>query len=272
MRRKIYLTVLFSLAVFCLMAQSPKRIVSLAPSLTKNLYLLGVEDLLVGCTSFCTLQQPEDAQVVASAVQVNIERALLLKPDLVIASSLTKPKTLAMFEKLGIETISFPYPKSFDNLCSYFLKLGDKVGKKELAEQIISDTRKRIDELKQSVPQSENQPKVFMQIGANPLFTVVPKTFMQDFIDFAGCKNIASDLTIGSITRESILVRNPEVIFVLLMGSVSSEEKDKWKKYRSLKAVKNEKIFVMDSETTCSPTPPQFAEALEEIIQSIYSK
>jgi len=253
-------------------AQYPKRIISLAPSLTKSLYWLEAGDLLVGCTSFCILQDPGDAEVVATAVQVNLEKAVMLKPDLVIASSLTNPETIRTFEKLGIPVLSFSYPRSFDDICRYVQLLGEKIGKKALADRLIAETRAKLEAVKAKVPEVKQKPGVFFQIGANPLFTAVPNTFMQDFINFSGCVNIASDLKIGSITRETVLVRNPDVIMVMLMGSVSREEKNKWEAYKNLKAVKNNKVFVVDDEKTCSPTPELFVEALDEIIGMIYGK
>lgn len=253
-------------------ATTPKRIISLAPSVTKSLYILEAEDLLVGCTSFCLLNQPEDAQVVASAVQVNLERSIILKPDLVIASSLTNPETLKSFSKMGIETLMLPYSKSFDDLCSQLQQLGEKIGKKEMADEIVASSKQKIEELRKRIPQTSKKPNLFLQIGANPLFTVVPNTFMQDFIDFAGGVNIASNLKIGSITREKVLVSNPDVIFILLMGTLSADEQQTWERYKHMSAVKSKKIFVMDQEKTCSPTPILFVEALEEMIDKIYSE
>jgi len=271
MIRKFIVAALFLvLLIFQVRAQYPKRIISLAPSLTKSLYWLQAGDLLAGCTSFCILQHPDDAEVVATAVQVNIEKAVMLKPDLVIASSLTNPETIRTFEKLGIPVLSFSYPRSFDDICKHVQVLGEKIGKKQLADQLIADTRKKLEAVKAKVPKVKEKPGVFFQIGANPLFTAVPNTFMQDFINFSGCVNIASDLKIGSITRETVLVRDPDVIMVMLMGSVSREEKDKWEVYKNLKAVKNNKVFVVDDEKTCSPTPELFVEALDEIIGLIY--
>ena len=268
---KYYLSLFFALLFLTGQAETPKRIISLAPSLTKSLYMLGAEDLLVGCTSFCTLQNPDDAEMVASAVKVNLEKAMMLKPDLVLTSSLTSPETTRTFEKLGVETMYFPYPKSYEEMCQYLLRLGEKIGRKELAEKLVKESRARLAKVIATVPKTDRKPRVFMQIGANPLFTVVPNTFMQDFIDFSDCENIAGDLEIGSITREGVLVRNPDVIFVILMGSLSADEKDKWESYKSLNAVKNKKIFVLDSEKTCSPTPLDFVDALEQMIGLIYN-
>jgi len=270
-RKTGLLSLLFLLSFLFAQGQTPKRIISLAPSLTKSLYMLGAEDLLVGCTSFCTLENPDDAEIVASAVKVNLEKAMLLKPDLILISSLTSPETTRTFEKLGVETMYFPYPKSYEEMCQYMLRLGEKIGRKDLAVRLVAQSRERLARVMALVPKTDHKPRIFMQIGANPLFTVVPNTFMQDFIDFSGCENIAGDLEIGSITREGVLVRNPDIIFVILMGSVSADEKDKWESYASLNAVKNHKVFVLDSEKTCSPTPLDFIDALEQMIGLIYN-
>lgn len=270
-RKAGFFSLLFLLLGFFAQATTPQRIISLAPSLTKSLYMLDAKDLLVGCTSFCTLQNPDDAEVVASAVKVNLEKAMMLKPDLVLTSSLTSPETKRAFENLGVEVMYFPYPKSYQEMCDYLLRLGEKIGRKELAEKLVAESKARLAKVIASVPKTGHKPRVFMQIGANPLFTVVPHTFMQDFIDFSGCENIAGDLEIGSITREGVLVRNPDIIFVILMGSVSADEKDKWENYPALNAVKNNKIFVLDSEKTCSPTPLDFVDALEQMIGLIYN-
>lgn len=253
-------------------AQVPQRIISLAPSLTKNLYLLEAEDLLVGCTNYCVLQSETDAEVVATALDVNYEKAVMLNPDLVITTTLTSPGTIETFRKLGIEVMVLETPKSFQEICDQFIELGEKIGKKELAEEIIDGVRKRIAEIRQKVPQNDTGQKMFMQLGANPLFAVVPNTFMNDFITFSGTENIASDLSIGSITRETVLLRNPDVIVIVLMGILGEDEKKNWEQYQNLNAVKKGQIFIVDADRTCSPTPISFVEALDEIITLIYKQ
>ena len=144
-RFSFLLFLIFLIGSNSLQAQSPNRIISLAPSLTKNLYLLGAEDLLVGCTNYCHLQSETDAEIVASAIQVNYEKAVVLKPDLIITTDLTKAKTIETFKKLDIEVLVFKNPTSFTEICEQFIFLGEKVGKKELAEQIIEDAKNKID-------------------------------------------------------------------------------------------------------------------------------
>jgi len=253
-----------------LTAQTPQRIISLAPSLTKNLYLLEAEELLVGCTNYCTLQSETDADIVASAIQVNYEKAVMLEPDLIITTNLTQAKTIETFKNLGVEVLVFENPTSFEEICEQFIILGEVVGKKELAEQIIKEALHRISVTLEKVPDQSAKQKIFMQIGANPMFAVVPNTFMNDFIIFSGAENIASDLNIGSINLESVLVRDPDIIIVVLMGTLAAEEKDRWESFDKLSAVKKDQVFVMGADNACSPTPLSFVDALDELISLIY--
>ena len=262
----------FVLAGLNVVAKAPQRIISLAPSLTKNLYLLQAEGLLVGCTNYCVLQSETDAEVVASAIQVNYEKAVMLKPDLVITTTLTKPKTIDTFRKLGVEVLVFETPASFSEICEQFISLGEVVGKKKQAEEIIAGAQQQVAAIRQKIPPGAPKQKIFMQIGANPLFTVVPNTFMNDFINFTATENIASGLTIGSINREAVLARNPDIIVVVLMGLAGEEEKERWESYKSLSAVKKKQVFIVDADRTCSPTPLSFVEALDELVSLIYKK
>jgi len=252
-------------------AQNPGRIISLAPSLTKNLYLLDAGNLIVGCTNYCTVQAGTDADIVANAVQVNYEKIVVLQPDLVITTNLTKTRTINTFRKLGIKVKVFENPDSFKSICEQFIELGSLIGKEEKARSIIEEVDQRMISIKNSIPDKGfKKPRTFMQLGANPLFTVVPGTFMNDYINLSGTTNIAQDLEIGSINIESVLVRNPDVILIVLMGIAGDEEKNRWNSFSQLSAARDNRIFMLDADMACSPTPYSFVETLENIIKFIY--
>ena len=64
---------------------SPKRIVSMAPSITEILFALGLDEEIVGVTDFC--DYPEAAltkQRVGGFVNPSIEKIVSLKPDLIL--------------------------------------------------------------------------------------------------------------------------------------------------------------------------------------------
>lgn len=264
--------IIFVLLLICQLtvsAQEAKRIVSLVPWVTKSLYLMGEQGRLVGCTNYCPVEAKDSIPLVASAVSVNVEKILTLKPDLVFASSLIKPETIDNIKKLGIKVAFQSYPKSFEEICSYFIQIGEMVGQSAKAKEIVNQQKNRLLKLKASVPAGKS-PKVFFQIGAKPLFCAVPNTFMDDFICFSGGKNSAEGLKIGSVTREFVLKQNPDIIFIVTMGIVAQEEKNNWLNYSSLSASKSRKIFILDADKTCSPTPILFLDALEEMIKLMY--
>lgn len=269
MKKLRFLLILLFASQFAIQAQQAKRIVSLVPWVTKSLYLIGEQSRLVGCTSFCPVEAADHIPVVANAMSVNLEKTLTLKPDVVIASSLNKPETIENLKKLGIKVLLQPYPKSFEEICAYFIQIGELVGQGAKAKELVSQQKARLAKLASGIP-SGKTPGVFIQIGAKPLFCAVPDTFMDDFIRFSGGKNIAEELKLGSVTREYVLKQNPDVIFIVTMGIVAQEEKDIWLGYQSLSASRGRKIFVLDADKTCSPTPILFVDALEEMIKLMY--
>ena len=257
---------LFSLSIF---AQPAKTIVSLSPSLTKMVYLLQAQNQLVGCTSYCDEAIKDHKAIVSSAMEVNIEKVLLLKPDMVITTKFTKPSTIEALKKMGLKVEIFSQPASFMEICEQLVTLGSITGKQILAQGIVDKQKERMAKVKERI-KNKPKPKIFMEIGAKPLFSATPNTFMGDFIQYAGGTNIASDLTIGTISRESVLLRNPDVIVIVTMGIVASEEKTNWTAYKELNATKTGRIFVIDSNKSCSPTPIDFADVVEEMVNNIY--
>jgi ABC-type Fe3+-hydroxamate transport system substrate-binding protein len=241
------------------------RIVSLSPSLTKNICYLGDKAELVGCTSYC--QTSGSVPVVASAVKVNVEKVIATKPDLVVTTTMTPPETVAALKKVGICVEVYPMPKSYAQICSQFRELGKRIGKEAVALRLLSDTQIRVDRLKNTHHKSR---RVFIQLGANPLFAVIPGTFMNDYITFLGLTNITQGMTSGAMSREAVLVRDPEMLFIVTMGIVGEEEKKNWERYKMLSASRNKKIFIIDSDKACNPTPITFVETLEQMHHYLY--
>lgn len=268
MKRTFFLLILIVLFQ-AISAQNARRIVSLVPWVTKSLYVMGEQDRLVGCTSYCPVDVSAKIQVVASAVNVNIEKTLMLKPDLVFASSLIKPEIIDNLRNMGIKVVYQSYPKSFEEICANFIQIGELVGQTAKAKEIVNRQIDRLSRLKSGIPPGKN-PRIFIQIGAKPLFCAMPNTFFEDLIRFSGGENITAALKTGNITREYVLKQNPEIIFIVTMGIVAREEKDIWLKYASLSAGKDKKIFILDSDKICSPTPVLFLDTLEEMLGLMY--
>lgn len=250
-------------------SQNAKRVISLAPSITENIYLIGGENKLVGCTSYCTLGVNDGKEVVGSTIDVNVEKILALQPDLILTMELTKPQDMQTMKKLGLNVRLIPTPKNFEEICLQTLEIGQLIGNSVEAEKVIEKTKQIVYSIKEKREPVKNKPKIFFQLGANPTFTVLQNTFMDDFITLVNGINIANGLTHGTITRESVLVKNPDVIIIATMGGFGKEEQKVWENYSGISAVKNKKVFLIASETSCSPTPENFAQALTEVYQFV---
>lgn len=244
---------------------SPKRIVSLVPSLTESIYQLEAQHLLVGCTSYCTSAQKDNIQVVADAVQPNIERIASLRPDLVLVSELTNPKDVAALTKLGLRVENITSPNSYPEICRQFITLGRLVGKQQFAVNVVKSCNASIREL--SAPLKWGYiPRVFFQIGADPIFAVMGNTFMDDFLTLLKAQNVAKDLSSGVVGREYVVAQNPDVIIIATMGNEGNSEIAYWKKYAQLKASQKDAIFLIDSKLACEPTPITFVKAFGELV------
>jgi len=245
------------------------QIVTLTPSITKQLLLLGVEDYVIGHTSYCPSENLDNSELVASATEVNIEKIAVLNPDVVLVSTLTKKKVIDNLRKLGIKVKYMDMPKSFDEICEQMIKLGKITKKKDKASAIVENQRAKLDSLQNTIPEGKKL-KFFIEIGANPLYAATSESFMHDYIRFANGKNIAAGLETGTMSRESVLVKNPDVIVIVTMGIVGKEEKEIWHEYPNLNASKKDNIFVIDADKASSPTPVSFTKVVGEIIELVY--
>lgn len=247
----------------------PQRIVSLGPSITEGIHLLGAEDKLKGVTVFCRPSGARKIDKIGTVVEINLEKVLSLNPDLVLATSFTEVETIGKLKALKINTVVFPTPKSFNHLNEQFIKLGQLVGKEKLSQEIVTKAKNNVENIKVAAKNLPEQ-RVFMQVGARPLFTITADSFVNDFIEFAGGVNIAADSKTGLYSREIVLMKNPDVIIIVTMGIVAEEEKSVWQRFATLNAVKNNRIYIIDSYKIGSPTPKIFAATLYEIFKILH--
>lgn len=241
------------------------RVVSLGPLITDMIYQLGAESHLAGVTSYCTIPEgKQNKPVVGTVIQINVEEIVRLQPDAVFASTLTRIKQVKALKRQGIQVIQFDNPTNFDTLCDMFLALGSRMGKKQAAQEIIRTATEKVN-LIHNTAKNLNKRTVFIQIGIKPLKTAEQGTFISSYIELAGGINIAGHTGSGIFSREHVLKKNPDVIFVATMGTstkAGNAEKAAWMKFFALNAVKNNEVHVLAHDSVFSPTPVTFAETL----------
>lgn len=248
----------------------PDRIVSLAPSLTKQVYLLGAAPSVVGITTYCPQPAPDAGiPTVGTITEPSIETLLALKPDIVLATTLTDIRRVRALQAVHTNVVIVREPTSFEGVCEQTLSLGKTLGRTNEAAALVLVAKQRCATLTAAIPPA-SRPTVFLQIGADPLFTVNKGTFLHDLLVKAGGRNIAADARVCTYSREAVLAANPEVIVITTMGLASSSEIQAWRQYPTLSAVTNNRIHTIDADTACSTTPLGFVNALEMVIRLLH--
>ena len=243
-------------------AQAP-RIVSLVPSVSDQLYDLGCDSLLVGCTSYCSRAVADSVTVVGSAIQTNLELLIAQRPTLVFASDFTAPQTISALENAGIKVIQFTNPASYDAIQAQYRQIATLVGASDRAEAQLAEINQRVDWLKQLNATRPWHPRAFMQIAFDPLFGASTSTYMNDLITFSGCTNIVTMAGNGQLSLEYVVEQDPEVLFLITNHGSESGSEELWHKLRSVTAVQQGDYCPLPGSIVSQPSPQHFVEALQ---------
>jgi iron complex transport system substrate-binding protein len=237
----------------------PRRIVSLAPSITEIVFALEQEHRLVGVTRYSDYP-PESAKLpkVGSYVVLDIERIVALNPDLCIATKDGNPK--AIIERLA--SLKIPVyvvdPHSLDTILETILEIGIILNAGDRAKTLTARMRTRIQRVKSRVAQVSYRPRVFFQIGISPIVSAGTDTFIHELIEIAGGKNLAEGrLAYPRFSREQVLALEPEVLIITSMArqTVFEQVKADWRRWPNIPAVRDERIFLVDSDLFDRPSP-----------------
>ncbi|MDP2916514.1 MAG: helical backbone metal receptor, partial [Dehalococcoidia bacterium] len=107
----------------------PQRIVSLSPSNTEIVFALGLDDKLVGVTTFCDYPEAAKAKPkVADFSKVDMERVVSVQPDLVLATQIHKEMVIPALERLGIPVLGV-FPETLEKLVADISLIGVVTGK-----------------------------------------------------------------------------------------------------------------------------------------------
>ncbi|WP_457574828.1 ABC transporter substrate-binding protein [Desulfolithobacter sp.] len=270
------LTVLVPAAGLCPPAfggTAVQRIISLGPINTENIYLLGAQEMLVANTRYCVRPPPARyKEKIGTVTQIRIEKIISLRPDLILATGLTQPAQIRKLRELGLRVVQFAQPKSFADICAHLLRLGRLLDREEQATELVKRARQEVTAIRKKV-QGHGRPKVFLQVGTDPLFGAVPGSFTDDFITFAGGRNILADQRSAAVSREKVVALNPDIVLIAIMGSetgLAGREKAQWLGFPALRAVRDRRVHIVDPNLICSPSPATFVKALRLVARLIH--
>ncbi|SKA82939.1 iron complex transport system substrate-binding protein [Caloramator quimbayensis] len=250
--------------------KKPERIVSVAPNITEIIAALNAKDRLVGRTDYCDYPQDiSSVESIGSLMEPNIEKIVSLKPDIVIASSHFKKESLEKLEQLNIKVVILNGAETFDGAYETIDKVGQVIGEKEAAEKIISDMKKKVEEITAKVKDAP-KPKVYYVISYGKFgdYTAGKGTFIDEAIKMAGGTNIGEDAEGWAYSLEKIVKNDPDIIicskyFDTKTGISTTAG------YKDLRAVKEGKLLEIDNNML-DRQGPRLAQGLEELAKLIH--
>lgn len=277
------------------LASSAIRIVSLSPSITYNLQQMGADSCIVGRTSFCPLpQEGNSSEIVGNVLEVNLEKILALRPDIVFCMVFTQAQVQERLRDLGIEVKDFRTPKSFDEICEQAVEIGRLAGMETQAEALVERERAEVDRIsrrfmanqggateneiglsgsengrKPETAKALNGAKTFFQIGSDPVFPVIEGTFMNQYLEFLGLDNIVKDYKGNGISQEYVVAAAPQIMFISQMSGLGTKIVEDWKRFGNIPAVRDGHLFLVNDNEACCPTPLFFRKTLQYMAQCL---
>ena len=231
------------------------RVITLSPHLAEMLFNLGALDTLVGVSAYTDFpEELKNLPNIGDAFVLDIEKITILEPDIILAWESGTPRNIVdELVNLGFK-VKIIKSKTFEDIASSILLLGDVVGKKNEAKKIANEFKTGIKYLKDTF-QKKKKLKVFFQIDEKPIFTIGGSHFISELINICGGINIFSDVkqTAPSISEESVVSRDPEVIFSRDLASNKMKLKI-WEKFDNMSAIKLDNLFYLNARELERPT------------------
>lgn len=186
-----------------------RRIVSLAPSHTEIIFAIGAGDRLVGRTPACDF--PPAALAVAPIGDLfppAYERILGAAPDLVLMTegSLDVRHRL---EKQGL-TVAVLHPRTLAEVAGAMRRIGVLAGVD--AEPVAARFEAALAAASRAV--GPDAPRVFYEVGFEPLYGAGPASFVGDLIRRAGGRNALDEGEWPRLETEQLIAADPTVIVV----------------------------------------------------------
>ncbi len=239
------------------LAAPARRIVSLAPHITENLYAAGAGDRIVGASDFSDYP-PAAKQLprLGSATSLDLESVAALRPDLVIAwESGNSAVQLAKLRALGLP-LFVSQPRRIEDIAASIARFGELAGTEAVATAAARAFSARHVAIARRYA-ARPTVRTFYQIWNQPLLTVNGRQLISDVMRLCGAANVFAALPqlAPTVSVEAVLAANPEAIVASGMDEARPEWLDMWKRWPELTASARGNLFFIPPDLINRHTP-----------------
>ncbi|NAZ12989.1 MAG: ABC transporter substrate-binding protein [Desulfurococcales archaeon] len=270
--------------------KEPMRIVSTMPSITEELFALGLGFKVVGVDSYSNyppevinLRKEGKIADVGGPWTLDLEKIISLRPDIVflcrgvsVHESLYAPK----LEERGLKTVFLLCDSAKDQYDIYrdLRLIASIFNRDDVAESLIKTIDKKINDVIEKLKtQNVSKPNVLILLGPPSwgLWSAGGNTFISWLITTAGGVNIASQYSgWPQLDYEYILSKNPEIIIITAHGINMSQLKKELEQtpLSKTKAWTDGKIYLLsgDANDMVLRPGPRIADALDMLSKIIH--
>lgn len=249
---------------------TPQRIISLAPHITEMLFSAGAGDKVVGVVAYSDFPKAAlNIDSVGSYQAINLEKIILLNPDLIIAwKSGNRLKDIEKLEQLGFKII-YSEPYKLTDIPKEVRGFGEQLGT-QITANAVADALE--DKLQSLIQTYQTKPKVsaYYQIWNAPLMTINGEQSISQAMSICGAENIFADLPLltAEVSIESVIQRNPDAILLGGQKQMQQGWLKAWQKWPTISAVKNQQIYLLKADNFQRPTA-RLIESIEGLCHKI---
>ncbi len=245
--------------------QAAHRIISLAPHATELLYAAAAGPALVGVLAHS--DWPPAARSlprVGDSAALDIERIIVLKPDLIVTWPYTTPAQVAQLRNLGI-AIYTTDARSIGDIPDDVERLATLAGTRAQAEPAIATMRRRIAAIERR-RETVRPMRVFYQLGDKPMYTVGAPQLITRAIHACGGDNVFGSVPVAAplVNVEAVLAAAPEAILAGTDDARPPAWLQSWRAWPTLPAVRAGNLFTVDAMLLHRPGP-RFVDGVEAI-------
>jgi len=258
---------------------SPRRIVSLVPSVSEMLFAIGEGRRLVGVSTYDRFP-PEVSTLptVGGLVDPDVERILALRPDLVVLYG-TQTELVQRLERAGIPYFSYVH-SALPDISVTMRAIGARISVAARANTVATQMDRSLAAIRE-VTSRLPHPTTLLVFGRDPaslrnVYASGGYGFLHDMLEMAGGTNVFGDVKQQSVqvSTELLLTRRPEVIIELRYGDSLAtadipNELLAWNALASVPAVRNHRIHVLVGDEFVVPGP-RVVEATRKLAQTLH--
>lgn len=228
-----------------------QRIVSLAPHLTELAFAAGAGDRVVGVDAWSNY--PEAARRlprIGDASQLDLERIVALKPDLVLVWRDGNPqRQLQRLQALRVPIYASRMDR-LDDIATTLRRLGTLAGTAPAAEAAASRYLQGLQALRRQYA-GRRELRVFHQIWQRPLMTVNGRHLVSQALQLCGARNVFADLPalVPTVSEEAVVAADPDAITASAQDGGGSDPLQRWRGLKSLRATRGNALLLLDADT-----------------------